>query len=480
MWRHVLVGMVLSWVAVVAMGEEVPNESVIRGASFGGAFERNETALLKRLKEPNGPSEIYALFGHAEYAGDSHGIVEVYTGGGGGEYWLRLDKDNGKTHSRQLTATEVEQLKVLAAKKIDELLPSEREGFAGRMFQYVHLTKDGGQRVFLNRPNGRTSGGAVHQEIVRQFGQWMNTGDFATRYGIQDTVKGVEVLWLGEGEGQLPLELVWAKGDDVRVRTKDGWRKFADGKLQAVVAVPTELNVTLWTGKRAPDDWRDREYGIFRHEPGKKPVRICEGRFDEKMIATPDGKWVLATSPQGDIYKDPDLLIRVEVATGKMTEVKMREMGAGRVGSYLPWAEKILVSWHKRDGKERPNYKEQTYWLVDAATGESELVAVMEGREGDGKDFGPLFVYNDWRPLQAVEGAGRENEMWAAKEDREKRETVVGRYDSKRFVFEPMLRLPVLRFSSMAMWVDGGWIYVVVNGDLLRVAIPSDLGSAGG
>jgi len=67
--------------------------------------------------------------------------------------------------------------------------------------------------------------------------------------------------------------------------------------------------------------------------------------------------------------------------------------------------------------------------------------------------------------------------MWVAKRDYQKDEMVVGRYDAKKFAFEPVLRLPGLRFSSMQMWVDEGGgkgeggVYVAVNGDLLRVAM---------
>ena len=151
--------------------------------------------------------------------------------------------------------------------------------------------------------------------------------------------------------------------------------------------------------------------------------------------------------------------MRVEVATGKVTEVDVGGRGNGAIRRYLPLAGKVLVAWGKVDSNER------TYRLVDAATGVAEVV------EGD---FGPLFESVYWlRPLQAVGGAGRENEMWVAKSDYDKRETVVGRYDVKKFAFEPVLRLPGLRFASMAMWVDepAGWVYVAVNGDLLRMAM---------
>ncbi|MCL2647376.1 MAG: hypothetical protein FWD61_10300, partial [Phycisphaerales bacterium] len=336
-----------AWKLVLA---KHPGEMLILGhVGENVGFDQKEADLRKRLKEPDGPSEVYGLLGWGSWTGPEHGVVEVC----GEKYWLRHDLGNGKTRSRQLTAEEVGQLKALVAKKIDELPPLEHVVFDGIQYEYVHLTKAGGRRVFMNNPGVGASGGTIYQEIAGQFRQWMHTGDFVTRYDLLDQVKGAEVLWMAgekDSKKEQRLDTVWAKGDDVRVRIGKEWRKLTNGKLQAAAEEPAELNVEKGETVRA------ERWGIIRYVPGQKPVTICEGDFDYSAT-TPDGKWVVTTQAFTNI--DLRSLVRVEVATGKVTEVDVGGRGAGEVGCYLPWAGKVLVAWGKVYGSER------TYRLVD-------------------------------------------------------------------------------------------------------------------
>lgn len=76
------------------------------------------------------------------------------------------------------------------------------------------------------------------------------------------------------------------------------------------------------------------------------------------------------------------------------------------------------------------------------------------------------------RPLQPT---GNPDEAWAAIPSEDGNGTRIGRYDTRRFTFAPVLTLPGAVFTSMALWVDEAEpaAYVVLNGDLLRIPLPA-------
>jgi hypothetical protein len=75
-----------------------------------------------------------------------------------------------------------------------------------------------------------------------------------------------------------------------------------------------------------------------------------------------------------------------------------------------------------------------------------------------------------FRPLQPTM---RLNEYWAALPNRDRGDTVVGRFESRLLRFTPVLKLPKINFSTMDMWVDESEdkVYFVYSGHLLRVPL---------
>ncbi len=115
-----------------------------------------------------------------------------------------------------------------------------------------------------------------------------------------------------------------------------------------------------------------------------------------------------------------------------------------------------LVQWLPLLG-EAPAAPE--YYLLDAATGQVRLAPGT---------FAPLRQAGK-RLLQST---GKPDEVWAAipKDN----QTEVGRYNLKDFSFELLLKIPHLTFESSNLWVDGegGKLYVVYKGQLLRLPLP--------
>ena len=61
--------------------------------------------------------------------------------------------------------------------------------------------------------------------------------------------------------------------------------------------------------------------------------------------------------------------------------------------------------------------------------------------------------------------------------DSEKRATKFGRYDSKNFIFTPLLEFSELELSSDDIWVDAtsGKIWFAYKGHLLRLPLPAQM-----
>jgi hypothetical protein len=101
-------------------------------------------------------------------------------------------------------------------------------------------------------------------------------------------------------------------------------------------------------------------------------------------------------------------------------------------------------------------------YLLDPETG---TVQQIKG------EFGPLLEDSP-RELQPT---GNPNEFWAAISDEQKNATRFGRYDSKNFVFKPLVELPGLILRSDDFWVDAaaGKIWLTYRGHLLRIPSPA-------
>jgi len=93
----------------------------------------------------------------------------------------------------------------------------------------------------------------------------------------------------------------------------------------------------------------------------------------------------------------------------------------------------------------------------------------VENVEGE---FRPLFDLT-WRKLQPT---SRPHVCWAAlpADQLGSAAPIVGRYDTGKFNFLPVLTVLGSTFSSLDMWVDEAARHVtfIVIGDILRLALP--------
>jgi hypothetical protein len=155
-----------------------PGEALILGARHDfdpghnnyEALDAWEKGLRAEVLGQDGPQEIYALF-IAGY-GRTGGQVVVRLRRDGAEVSVHVGKEAPDV--RQLKPAELAALRAsVTADKVDDLPPLNRVAFDGLQYEYLHLTKDGGRRVFMNNPN---EDDAAYDRLLGSFSKLMGKG----------------------------------------------------------------------------------------------------------------------------------------------------------------------------------------------------------------------------------------------------------------------------------------------------------------
>src|SRR5262249_16012244 len=466
-----------------------PGEALILGArqefdpghySFGN-FDRMENELSDEVRKPDGDDEIFALLS-AGYWGDAgqivirlrHGKAELFT-----------YKDRSRFQRRALGEDELQDLKAfIAGNRVDDLAPLNTMVFDGMQYEYAHLTRDGGRRVFMNNPGLDNTGGSVYDLLVERFRGLVKREKMETHYRLSERVKESEILLADDNKW---VKAVWKSGADLRALIEDeregsiAWRSFMDGKLCPGVSqrdglfilgsrddipeepeemdAPEHLNRAPWQVRSGDDtiragSWKNQQ-GLWRCHKGKAPIKIASGYYGPPIV-TPDGRWAVVAKTDTN-WSKPNFVYRVDLASGKEFKVVVPAADSFNPAAFIPSHNKVLLLRAKDDkvGPNRPEYR-----LLDPSTG---MTQVVSGR------FEP-WEQQTYRQLQP---SGAPDEVWAAIYNEQKEVTEVGRYNTKSFTFTPRVSFPDINFDSMEMWVDEseGRIYVAYNNHLLRLPL---------
>ena len=159
-----------------------PGEGLILGARQANdpghvtyrAFDAMEKGLRDEVREKNGPKEIFALLS-AGYWGDAGQIIVRLEGT---EATVSVYGGSDKPNRRTLLPADVDHMRAfLSANRIDNLAPLNTPVCDGMQYEYVHLTKEGGCRVFMNNPGDEPSGvDAIYADLVDFFGTLAKRG----------------------------------------------------------------------------------------------------------------------------------------------------------------------------------------------------------------------------------------------------------------------------------------------------------------
>jgi len=467
-------------------------------------FDRFESQLQSELKEAKDSMEVYALLS-AGYWG-SAGQIMVRVKGEQAE--LMYIHDSARYSVRILNPQEWSGLKKwLDENQTDQIGPLNLAAFDGMQYEYVHLGRDGGRRVFMNNPGLGGSGGSAYDLLCDKFRELLSAAPMKLHYRMEESVPGFEVLL---ADSRFSVENVWKHGDDLRVAiaTEREYRKLkassvgalaiADGDLgpdqalswiriegghrKSVTApaafplddplgvIPAELEKeqresgvrdALWpltVGQKSyrVGGWGAQKDGVWEFQPAHEPRIVLEEQFMHPVLS-PDGRWMVASACR-ESWANPNFAVRIDLMTGKFERLSIDD--ADRVAP-LAWIDergRILIERYREPGRDNPLGPDvPEYWLVDPANGSTEKVT---------GEFAPLGEYAE-RPLQPAAGRG----FWTAIFNQAENATAIGTYDTADFKFHPVEKIPGLRFNSREMWVDeeSYKIYIAYMGHLLRV-----------
>ncbi|HKQ78328.1 MAG TPA: HEAT repeat domain-containing protein [Blastocatellia bacterium] len=446
-----------------------------------------EETMRKELKSSAGLEAIYAV---ARPDSDEHfnGVV-IRVRGGKAE--ISLYEVEGRRDVRMLTASEFEELRsFISRQEVEDLGPESYGGYAYRRdYEYLRLTKEGGRRIALDALRRAPKNPTLHEELSGLFYRLSRSGEFVTRYEIEDKIPGVEILLADKkheaimvcGEGREIWVLVGEKDAEYKPGFGEAmpeWREFSSGKPGEVTGDPRDcralsmislLMKNRWKAHflenslptRSGDAWVFNSFGddagVWKYEPGSEPAKIVSGAYFNPVV-TPDFKWLVAIKLGNEGEERSAQLVRHNLQTGKEFPVNIENGVFRPPAAYVVAHGKVLLGIRGPHGQALAGARS---YLLDPETG---TIQAVKG------DFRPLMgVYA--RNLQPT---GNSNEFWAAVPDSQKGATNLGRYDSRNFVFTPFVELPGLILLSRDFWVDeaSGKIWFTYHGHLLRIPIP--------
>jgi hypothetical protein len=448
-----------------------------------------EEALRKEARDRNGSEAIYAVGGKGEGSDFTGVIIRVR----GGKAEMSVHETEGRRSVRWLNDGELDELKSFTSRQeIEDLGPESyyqgEKAWLG--YEYLRLTKEGGRRIALDDLRRAPKNPTPHEELSGFFYRLSRSGEFRARYDIEDKIPEVEVVFADKkqyvlrvcAEGREIRALIIEKGDEYRQGAPESvleWREFSSGKPGNVRGEPSACrssNTTSAAPKHAevvrPNPFGQQKQsdglmfyatggedgGIWKAEPGMEPVKIVSGNYIQPVI-TPNGRWFVAIKWVTEEGKTTKQLIRRNLQSGEEFMVTSQQNEFSHQLEYVAAHGKVLVLNFGIQIKAEPRI--QTY-LLDPGTG---TIQPVKG------EFHPFI-----NPVsRALQPAGAANMFWAAIDDWEKNATKFGRYDTKNFVFTPLLEFTEMILNSDDIWVDGdaGKIWFVYQGHLLRLPLPA-------
>jgi hypothetical protein len=493
------------------------SEDIVAGGSGSGETDQDWQKAEKLLREEVKKDD--SLLGVYGYDGN---YVRLYRD----KAVFSWDDDESRYRERPLSQYELDSLKsYLTDQHVDELAPFLQCGLdTCASKELLMLGRGGGRRVFMNGEPAEFFNG-----LDKYFAE-LRLAPATVKYALSREIAGLEILLAND---DLHSETVWKDGDDMRVAISDktvrkrvkeeieravddageredaatneenqpdflraklttkreydgySWRKIVGGSDAGPAAQPPQIEVIplrdslavqptqeQWKARGPNFEIRASDAGLFKVVNGK--ITKLQSGYSESPVITPDGKWLIAYHT-GSGGEDAGGLVRINLQANRMFPVKTEDYQTYFPTAFIASVNKVLLVEQKRnylgEGEaEDPNPEKEDAVQADPQASEMVLLDPETGAlQPASGEFRPL-AQQTFRPLQK---AAKPNEFWAAIADTDKRETVVGIFDTNHFGFAPVLRIPKITFNSMSMWVDepGNKVYFVYRGHLLSLPL---------
>jgi hypothetical protein len=129
-------------------------------------FDDWEKRLREEIRAKDGPEEVYALLSAGYWGNAGQLVIRIRRR----QAELSVHGGEKQPTVRPLVAAELERLRaVVADNGIDNLPPLNLLAADGIQYEYVHLTKNGGRRVFMNNPDLSERDGSPYDQLIEYF-----------------------------------------------------------------------------------------------------------------------------------------------------------------------------------------------------------------------------------------------------------------------------------------------------------------------
>lgn len=449
-----------------------------------------EDKLRERVLAKDGPEEIYAMLSEGYWGNNGQLWIEVRDG----DTFLINEEGGNRYRTRRMSREEFKQITDYVSKhRVNELPPLNQEVHDGIQYEYVHLSREGGSRVFMNNPGTAwesSDADAVYVVLVKLFRDMLeDESRLKVAYHAAEQIKGMRILVpseqmtvhaVTERQGSLVLLGTLPGHDRDRWLSVDKLTAISDESLPVLrernggfsdqfYVMDNLLNapwrVTLQGGLVRPAFRRKDDLdALWLCRKDREPVMMAKGKFASPLVSA-DGKWIVTARVLEQSWAEPNDVVRINAATHEVLPLRLAPADEYTPVTMLPESGKIVI--HRVRDKPVPGIDpdqgpdKDEYHLLDTTTGSLERVK---------GEFGPLHD-ESWRPLQPT---GEPGVVWAAIRSFDQGEvkgTQIGRYDMRRFLFTKVIEIPQLQISSMDFWVHEETVFLVVNGDLLSFPI---------
>ena len=476
--------------------------------AWGREISESEAKLHKIILATDGPDEIFALLSTGTWGGNGQRALLIK----GDRAVVQREDGNGRTRTCEFDPDEMRGLREwIARRRIAELPPYDEGAADGIQWQYLHLRRDVGERVYMNNPPGGRAAPMVMPAITEPRPEPLIYGELTCRmrklnekpmkvsYRSIETLPGLRIVHEAENgaitrlsseNGKLragisigqdePLEWHEVKGDAVAKDFLPGEPPKQRGELEEkfnstdealTIAEGPFQGRELWAGTRE----RDKLDGLWLSKRAMDADLIAKGIFGHDPVICPGGEWIVIAKTFGtNMWAQPNGVVRINLISKEIIPV---DLPPAENFDPLVWiaAHRRVLLYRQRDDarllpprdKPDPNAgpEQPEYWLLDPLDGKLQKV------EGD---FRPLRRLDN----HSLQPTSRPNEFWSTivEEDKSgKPTTIFGRYDAATFRFTECARFPEIYFDFWNTFVDDDAkrLWLAVNGDLLRVSLPA-------
>jgi hypothetical protein len=473
-----------------------------------GAFDRIEDELRQAVLDGDGPDQILALLTGGYWGGAGDILVRIK----GGRASLSFTPDPARSWDRPLAPAELAALRAsLTEQGAESLGPLETNVADGLQVEFVHITRAGGRRVFMNNPGMAKD--SPHNKVCEAFSALLRRPGLVLHYALAKRRSGLEILaadphWAVSAVRKVGTELMVAlSGVEQSARSERnppatsllkvpfpppgrGRRTWAawpslvpvsrERQLAAAIAedelpkgfrISDWLNRHRWASRRGGVRYlvgeADGSAGLWRLSPDGALAKITGGTLAMPILSA-DGRWIVAARADRG-WAAPNHLVRIDTMTGRVSRIDIP--AADNLAPVIPTVDGVLVMRARDDPAALPEGTEITgpvtpeYFLVDPTTGHTRRI--------DG-EFDPI-PHDSAAPFQSAGG----DKIWAVRPKAGTNTSILGRYDLRRFVFTPVMELPDLPVRTGDVWVDEavGKVYAAYRGDLLRLPLEPGAGS---